>query len=90
MVEAEIRLANRLTRPSGSLRVGASSWSVGSIWDKSGPPSFAHAQQELKRELRLGKPHEEGARRPKRELRLGKPREGCRAVAAQRRRRANP
>jgi hypothetical protein len=33
-------LANRLTRPSGSLRFGASSWSVGSIWGKSGPPNF--------------------------------------------------
>ena len=28
-----------LTRLSGSLRFGASSWSVGSIWGKSGPPS---------------------------------------------------
>ena len=36
------RLASRLTRLSGSLRFGASSWSVGSIWDKSGPPTFAH------------------------------------------------
>jgi len=32
--------ANRLTRLSGSLRFGASSWSVGSIWGKSGPPNF--------------------------------------------------
>ena len=31
-------MANRLTRLSGSLRFGASSWSVGSIWGKSGPP----------------------------------------------------
>ena len=31
------RLADRLTRLSGSLRFGASSWSVGSIWGKSGP-----------------------------------------------------
>jgi hypothetical protein len=45
--EADRRLANRLTRRSGSLRFGASSWSVGSIWGKSGPPSFAHASREL-------------------------------------------
>src|SRR5688572_28418834 len=32
---------NRLTRLSGSLRFDASSWSVGSIWGKSGPPTFA-------------------------------------------------
>jgi hypothetical protein len=37
--EAGFRLANRLTRLSGSLRFDASSWSVGSIWGKSGPPS---------------------------------------------------
>src|SRR3989442_609781 len=36
--EADFRLANRLTRPSGSLRFVGSSWSVGSIWGKSGPP----------------------------------------------------
>src|SRR6266536_1280278 len=39
--EADVRLANRLTRLSGSRRFGASSWSVGSIWDKSGPPQPA-------------------------------------------------
>ena len=37
--EADFRLADRVTRRLGSLRFGASSWSVGSIWDKSGPPS---------------------------------------------------
>jgi hypothetical protein len=36
------RSASLFTRLAGSLRFGASSWSVGSIWDKSGPPSFAH------------------------------------------------
>ena len=37
--DADRRLANRFTRLSGSLRFGGSSSSVGSIWDKSGPPS---------------------------------------------------
>ena len=37
-----VGLANRLTRLSGSLRFDASSWSVGSIWGKSGPPSPSH------------------------------------------------
>jgi hypothetical protein len=45
--EADFRLANRLTRPSGSLRFGASSWSVGSIWGKSGPPTSALVQAEV-------------------------------------------
>lgn len=40
--EVAILLANRLARLSGSLRFGASSWSVGSIWGKSGPPTSAH------------------------------------------------
>jgi hypothetical protein len=48
--EVDFRLENGLTRPPGSLRFVASSWSVGSIWGKSGPPSFG--------ELRLGKPSE--------------------------------
>ena len=34
--ETDFRSANRLTRPSGSLRFAASSWSVGSIWDNLG------------------------------------------------------
>lgn len=34
---------NRPTRLSGNPRADASSWSMGSIWDKSGPPSFARA-----------------------------------------------
>src|SRR6266850_4668059 len=37
--EVDFRLADRSTRLSGSPRFGASSWSVGSIWDKSGPPT---------------------------------------------------
>ena len=36
---------NRLTRLSGSLRFGVSNWSVGSIWGKSGPPTFAPRSQ---------------------------------------------
>ena len=38
--KADRRLPNRPTRLSASLRFGASSWSVGSIWDKSGPPNL--------------------------------------------------
>ena len=45
-----ISLANRLTRLSGRRRSRTSSWSVGSIWGKSGPPSpncrFSKAQLE--------------------------------------------
>ena len=33
---------------SGSVRSAASSWSVGSIWGKSGPPSFARPPGELR------------------------------------------
>ena len=51
--DGEDRLANRLTPPSGILRFGASSWSVGSIWDKSGPPSFARPSGELRQASEL-------------------------------------
>ena len=40
--EVTFRIANHPTLLSGSLRFDVSSWSVGSIWDKSGPPTFAH------------------------------------------------
>ena len=60
--EADFRLANCPTRRSGSQRFDASSWSVGSIWDKSGPPSFAHACQRT-RELRLASHAKDGVLR---------------------------
>ena len=44
--EADFRFSKRSPRLSGSPRSCASSSSVGSIWDKSGPPTFAHACQE--------------------------------------------
>jgi hypothetical protein len=66
---------------------------VGSIWGKSGPPSFAHECGEGCRAVASQSDAEAGLSVSLNELRLGKPSEfltseGCRAVAAQPRRRA--
>ena len=66
-------LASLFTRLSGSLRFGASSWSVGSIWDKSGPPSFAHECRRRMPRRSVAKRRGGGPVSPLNELRLGKP-----------------